>query len=52
MLAGVSLTAVLTAAAAAARISPPLKGGEVWTDDRAPVEWLIDASLVKEAARR
>jgi spermidine synthase len=35
---------------AARRIAPPLRGGEVFTDDRAPVEWLIDASIVKYAA--
>jgi spermidine synthase len=35
---------------AAARIEPPLEGGDVFTDDRAPVEWLIDASIVKYAA--
>jgi spermidine synthase len=35
---------------AAARTGPPLSGGEVFTDDRAPVEWLIDASIVKYAA--
>ena len=29
---------------------PPLRGGAVYTDDRAPVEWLIDASIVKVAA--
>jgi spermidine synthase len=38
------------ARAAATRIRPPLSGGEVFTDDRAPVEWLIDASIVKYAA--
>jgi spermidine synthase len=38
------------AAAASARLRPPLAGGEVFTDDRAPVEWLIDASIVKYAA--
>jgi hypothetical protein len=27
-----------------------LTGGDVFTDDRAPVEWLIDASIVKYAA--
>ena len=32
------------------RLQPPLAGGEVYTDDRAPVEWLIDRSLVKYAA--
>jgi spermidine synthase len=38
------------ARAAAQRIAAPLSGGEVFTDDRAPVEWLIDASIVKYAA--
>jgi spermidine synthase len=33
-----------------ARLMPPLGGGEVYTDDRAPVEWLIDRSLVEYAA--
>ena len=28
----------------------PLRGGTVFTDDRAPVEWLIDASIVSYAA--
>ncbi|HEX7298743.1 MAG TPA: fused MFS/spermidine synthase [Solirubrobacteraceae bacterium] len=36
--------------AAAARLAAPLRGGDVYTDDRAPVEWLIDASIVKVAA--
>jgi spermidine synthase len=31
-------------------LDPPLNGGEVYTDDRAPVEWLIDRSLVEYAA--
>ncbi len=35
---------------AAGRTSAPLSGGDVFTDDRAPVEWLIDASIVKYAA--
>lgn len=35
--------------AAAERIEPGLTGGEVYTDDRAPVEWLIDVSLAAEA---
>lgn len=35
---------------AAARLGPPLPGGEIYTDDRAPVEWLIDASIVQFAA--
>ncbi|MBE2318111.1 fused MFS/spermidine synthase [Solirubrobacter sp. CPCC 204708] len=34
----------------AARIEGPLRGGSVFTDDRAPVEWLIDASIVSYAA--
>jgi hypothetical protein len=34
----------------ATRMAPPVQGGEVLTDDRAPVEWLIDASIVKYAA--
>jgi spermidine synthase len=36
--------------AAAARLGPALPGGAVYTDDRAPVEWLIDASIVDVAA--
>jgi spermidine synthase len=32
------------------RIGPRLSGGEVWTDDRAPVEWLIDRSILGYAA--
>jgi spermidine synthase len=35
---------------AADRLAPALRGGSVYTDDRAPVEWLIDASIVKVAA--
>ena len=38
------------AAASAARVAPSLPGGEVYTDDRAPVEWLIDTSIVEYAA--
>jgi spermidine synthase len=34
---------------AAARLAPRLPGGEVYTDDRAPVEWLVDASLLEYA---
>ncbi len=34
---------------AAARLEPGLDGGKVYTDDRAPVEWLIDASFVAVA---
>jgi spermidine synthase len=39
-----------TALRAAREVEPPLKGGEVYTDDRAPVEWLIDKSIVDYAA--
>jgi hypothetical protein len=35
---------------AAARLAPPLRGGDVYTDDRAPVEWLVDRSIVTYAA--
>jgi spermidine synthase len=38
------------ALSAAARLAAPLPGGDVYTDDRAPVEWLVDASIVQEAA--
>ncbi len=34
---------------AASRLEPGLRGGTVYTDDRAPVEWLIDASLASVA---
>ncbi|HYM59182.1 MAG TPA: fused MFS/spermidine synthase [Solirubrobacteraceae bacterium] len=34
----------------AARLRPPLRGGSVYTDDRAPVEWLVDKSIVEYAA--
>jgi spermidine synthase len=34
-----------------ARLDPPLTGGDVYTDDKAPVEWLIDRSLVEYSAR-
>jgi spermidine synthase len=36
---------------AAARLAPPLQGGPVYTDDHAPVEWLVDSSIVHEAAK-
>jgi len=36
---------------AAGLLAPGLRGGEVYTDDRAPVEWLIDASILRVAAR-
>jgi spermidine synthase len=38
------------AAATARRLAPGLTGGRVYTDDHAPVEWLIDASIVEVAA--
>ena len=38
------------ATSAAARMGPRMEGGEVYTDDRAPVEWLIDKSIVDYAA--
>jgi spermidine synthase len=38
------------ASATAARLAPSLPGGRVYTDDRAPVEWLIDTSIVEVAA--
>ena len=34
---------------AAAMLEPRLPGGEVYTDDRAPVEWLVDESLLEYA---
>jgi spermidine synthase len=50
--AGGALPAGLGAVAeeAAVRIAPGLRGGRVYTDDVAPVEWLIDASIVQVAA--
>ena len=34
----------------AGRLEAPLRGGKVYTDDKAPVEWLIDKSIVEYAA--
>jgi spermidine synthase len=34
----------------AGRLAPALTGGPVFTDDKAPVEWLIDGSIVEYAA--
>jgi hypothetical protein len=31
------------------RIEPALRGGDVYTDDKAPVEWLVDRSIVDYA---
>jgi SAM-dependent methyltransferase len=39
-----------TAEAAAQRLAPPLRGGDVYTDDRAPVEWLVDRSIIDYAS--
>jgi spermidine synthase len=39
-----------TALDAAVEIEAPLRGGDVYTDDKAPVEWLIDKSIVDYAA--
>ena len=38
------------AAEAVDRIEPRLEGGTVYTDDKAPVEWLIDRSILGYAA--
>jgi len=35
---------------AATRLAPGLRGGRVYTDDVAPVEWLVDTSIVEVAA--
>jgi spermidine synthase len=40
----------LTAADSADRLGPSLPGGDVYTDDKAPVEWLIDKSIVDYAS--
>ncbi len=37
------------ARSAAAALAPRLPGGEVFSDDRAPVEWLVDSSLLEYA---
>jgi spermidine synthase len=34
----------------AERLEAPLRGGRVYTDDKAPVEWLVDKSIVSYAA--
>jgi spermidine synthase len=38
------------AGSVAGRLAPALGGGTVYTDDKAPVEWLIDRSIVDYAA--
>src|SRR5581483_7573385 len=35
----------------ARRLGPPLAGGTIYTDDRAPVEWLVDRSILGYASR-
>jgi spermidine synthase len=40
------------ARAGADRLAMGLSGGAVYTDDRAPVEWLIDRSIIRYAAGR
>jgi spermidine synthase len=40
----------LVGAEVAAQLEAPLTGGRSYTDDRAPVEWLIDRSIVEYAA--
>jgi hypothetical protein len=40
---------VAQAATEAGGLGPPLPGGAVFTDDRAPVEQLIDGSLISYA---
>jgi spermidine synthase len=39
----------VVAVATAERLAPALTGGPVYTDDRAPVEWLVDTSLAQVA---
>jgi spermidine synthase len=36
----------------AERLAPRLPGGEVYTDDRSPVEWLVDRSILGYASER
>jgi spermidine synthase len=38
------------ALAEARRLDGPLEGGDVYTDDKAPVEWLIDKSIIDYAS--
>ena len=47
-LAPAALSALLTREAS--RLGHRLEGGAVYTDDKAPVEWLIDKSIVNYAA--
>jgi spermidine synthase len=47
--AGMPLPLRSLARQAAAELGPRLAGGEVYTDDHAPVEWLVDSSLLEYA---
>jgi MFS family permease len=38
------------ATATATRLAPAAAGGTLLTDDRAPVEWMIDRSIIRYAA--
>ena len=40
------------AATVTARMGPALRGGTVYTDDKAPVEWLTDLSILSYATGR
>jgi hypothetical protein len=40
------------AATVTARMGPFLPGGAVYTDDKAPVEWLTDLSILRYAVGR
>ena len=46
--AGLPSDLALVVPGAAGRIAPALTGGQVLTDDRAPVEWLVDLSLADQ----
>jgi hypothetical protein len=37
-------------ASTSGRLGAPLGGGAVYTDDKAPVEWLTDLSILRYAA--
>jgi spermidine synthase len=50
MAAGLPTELQTIAAVEAARVGPRLPGGEIYTDDHAPVEWLIDRSILGYAA--
>jgi len=50
MAAGLAPELRTIALSAAARLGPALPGGDVYTDDRAPVEWLVDRSILGYAA--